>query len=195
MTKTGIIILAAGSSSRLGRPKQLLLYHDKPLIQYIVAEAIKAKLYPVIVVTGANTEQISAVLDKEAIELVYNEHWQEGMGSGIVVGISKLLSLNREMEAVIISVCDQPFLSAALFQELVEKKSNTGKGIIACNYADTTGTPVLFERPYFETLLRLKGEEGAKRILKLYEHDVATVPFPQGNIDIDTEEDYKNLLV
>lgn len=194
MNQTGIIILAAGNSSRLGRPKQLLHYHGRSFVQHVTIEALKANLYPVFVITGSNAENVSVDLQHQEAEIVYNAHWQEGMASGIVAGIEYILSLHKDVEEVIISVCDQPFLSAALFKQLVEKRAASGKGILACTYGGTTGTPVLFARNYFERLLQLRGEEGAKKLLKLYEEDVATVPFPEGNIDIDSEEDYTNLL-
>ncbi len=116
------------------------------------------------------------------------------MASGIVAGISKLLILNYRAEDVIIAVCDQPFVSAKLFQQLSKKKAETGKSIVACAYEDTIGTPVLFGSSFFEALLQLSGQEGAKKLLKFYEADVATIPFPQGSTDIDTTEDYENLL-
>ncbi len=117
------------------------------------------------------------------------------MASGIVKGLLKMLSLTSKVpNGLIISVCDQPFVSAKLFHQLREMKYKTGKGIIACGYADTTGTPVLFANKYFESLLQLKGKEGAKKLLKIYEADVAIISFPEGTIDIDTEEDYKKLI-
>lgn len=194
MYQTGIIILAAGNSSRLGRAKQLLHYQGRSFIQHVTLEAIKADLYPVIVITGANAENVSVDLQHQPVKTVYNAHWQEGMASGIVEGIKNVLSLHEAVEEVIISVCDQPFLSADLFKRLVEKRAVSGKGIVACMYAGTTGTPVLFTRNYFDSLLQLKGEEGAKKLLKLYKEDMATVPFPEGNIDIDSEGDYADLL-
>jgi molybdenum cofactor cytidylyltransferase len=193
MNKTGIVILAAGSSSRLGKPKQLLSYENKSFIQNIASEAIKADLYPIVIVTGANAEQVSLALNKKDEEIVYNEHWQQGMASSIVAGISKMLLLDDNVEAALIAVCDQPFVTAELLQALINKKAETGKGIVACTYADTAGTPVLFDRKYFIDLQQLKGEEGAKKLLKLYEADLVTVSFPQGSIDIDTEADYKAL--
>ncbi len=194
MNETGIIILAAGSSSRLGRPKQLLAFQNKSLIELIVDEAIKAKLHPVVVITGANAEAISLPLKNKAVEVVYNQIWEEGMASGIVAGFLKILSINDQLQNVIISVCDQPFVSAHLFQELMQKKKETGKGIIGCAYAGTIGTPVLFNKIYFRQLQNLKGTEGAKKLLKMYKDDVATISFKQGVIDIDTEDDYQNLL-
>jgi len=162
MNKTGIVILAAGSSSRLGKPKQLLSYENKSFIQNIASEAIKADLYPIVIVTGANAEQVSLALNKKDEEIVYNEHWQQGMASSIVAGISKMLLLDDNVKAALIAVCDQPFVTAELLQALINKKAETGKGIVACTYADTAGTPVLFDRKYFIDLQQLKGEEGAK---------------------------------
>lgn len=195
MNNTGIIILAAGSSSRLGRPKQLLSYRDKPLIKRVTGEAHYAGLQPVIVITGANREQVSVSLQNEEVLLVYNERWAEGMGTGISAGAGQLIALNTNAEWVIIAVCDQPFVSASLFKAMMEKKRETGKGIIACAYAGTIGTPVLFDRCHFDALQQLSGDEGAKSLLKKYNEDIATVPFAQGSTDIDTEEDYKNLLL
>jgi molybdenum cofactor cytidylyltransferase len=185
--------VAAGSSSRLGKPKQLLSYQNKSLIEHITGEAVKANLHPIVIVTGANAEQVSLALNKKDEEIVYNEHWQQGMASSIVAGISKMLLLDDNVEAALIAVCDQPFVTAELLQALINKKAETGKGIVACTYADTAGTPVLFDRKYFIDLQQLKGEEGAKKLLKLYEADLVTVSFPQGSIDIDTEADYKAL--
>jgi len=194
MNKTGIIVLAAGSSSRFGRPKQILPFQNKTLIQNLTQECVKAGLFPIVIITGAHAAQVSEAVNNYEAEILYNKDWVEGMASGIVAGITKMLDQVVIPEDVIISVCDQPFLSAELFLQLKNKRSETGKGIVACTYADTMGTPVLFKNTFFKELLELKGEEGAKKLLKLHKADVATVSFPKGSIDIDTEEDYQNLL-
>jgi len=98
------------------------------------------------------------------------------------------------MSGVIIAVSDQPFVTATLFSDLIKIVENTSKGIAASSYDNTLGTPVLFQKQYFEHLLNLKGSEGAKKLLKLFKEDVAKVPFPLGRIDIDTKEDYANLI-
>jgi molybdenum cofactor cytidylyltransferase len=193
MGETAVIILAAGSSSRLGVPKQTLWYDGKSLIRRIADEAHSAKLCPVIVVTGAYSQEVSDELTDCGVHLVYNEYWQSGMGSGISTGISELQTMCSDVGNVIIAVCDQPYVSAQLFRQLIEKAAESGKSIVACAYADTLGTPVLFGQKYFETLLQLNGHEGAKKLLKLHHADVAAIPFPQGNIDIDTAGDYKAL--
>ncbi len=194
MDQTGIIILAAGSSSRLGQPKQLLQYGRQTLLSHLVQQAVKAGLHPVIIVLGANADQVSLTLKQEEVMIVHNDLWQEGMASGIVAGIKKLLSFNATIKRSFISVCDQPLITADLFMKMIAKKQVSRKGIVACSYADTIGTPVLFDQKYFEALQQLKGTEGAKRLIKLNEKDVVAVSFPQGNIDIDAMEDYTSLL-
>ena len=194
MNNTGIIILAAGNSSRLGKSKQLLFYKEKTLLQHIIDEAINAFLQPVVVVTGANSEPISEAINHQPIHVVNNKHWQEGMASSIVAGLCAISSIHKKKEDVMIAVCDQPFVSSTLFTSLCNKRKESNKGIVACTYANTTGTPVLFAPAYFEELLQLSGEGGAKKIIARYPHDVETVLFPKGNIDIDTEDDYFTLL-
>lgn len=156
-------------------------------------EALLAVLGPVVVVTGAYAPEVSAELAGLDVQLAYNESWEEGMGLGIVAGLSALKDLAPGLNQVIVSVCDQPYISAELFGQMIERQKETGSGIVACAYADTLGTPVLFGQQYFEDLLRLNGHEGAKVLLRLYHSDVTDIPFPKGHIDIDTEEDYQEL--
>jgi len=117
-----------------------------------------------------------------------------GMASGIVIGLKKAITLKNELEKVIIVVCDQPFISSSLLQQLYQKQNESAKHIVASAYADTIGTPALFTQKYFDVLMNLKGDEGAKKLLKRYSDDLASVDFADGYIDIDTKEDYENLL-
>ena len=193
MSRTGVIILAAGNSSRLGRPKQLLPYRGKTLLTHTTTEALNAGLHPVVVVTGAFQEEVSDSLRGQSVDIIFNAAWEEGMASGIVTGLSEILSAHPDVVAVIIAVCDQPFISSALLSQLVSTHDVSGKGIIASAYANSVGTPVLFGRSYFEQLLALCGSEGAKKLLKQYPDDLATIAFPGGDIDIDTVEDAQKL--
>jgi molybdenum cofactor cytidylyltransferase len=194
MIKTGIIILAAGNSSRLGRPKQLLPYRGKTLLTHATTEALSAGLHPVVVVSGAFHDEVRDSLRGHALDIIFNPAWEKGMASGIVAGLSNLLSLQPDVESVIITVCDQPFISSALLLQLVCTHNVSGKGIIACAYANSVGTPVLFSSPYFEQLLALSGSEGAKKLLRQHPDDLITVDFPDGDIDIDTAKDVERLL-
>ena len=190
---TGIIILAAGNSSRLGQPKQLLPYKDETLLQHIIAEAAVIKDTVLIVVTGANHELIEKNIDSK-VKTAFNHDWELGMSSSINKGLSELLQSNPEIEKCIVAVCDQPFVSHSVFENLITEYDVTRKGIVASSYAETFGTPVLFDKKYFDDLLDLKGQEGAKKVITRFLDDTASIPFEKGNIDIDTEEDYNKLI-
>jgi molybdenum cofactor cytidylyltransferase len=192
--KTGIIILAAGNSSRMGKPKQLLNYKGKTLLQTVIDEALKTDCKPIVVVLGANAEEIAARHQNDQIQFVINESWGNGMASSIAAGLSSVIDNNIEIENIIITVSDQVFIKMSNFNHLIEKHNETGKNMIASSYAGTMGTPVFFEKRYFDALLSLKGTEGAKKLLKQYPQDVETVVFEGGEIDIDTETDYNNLI-
>jgi molybdenum cofactor cytidylyltransferase len=194
MNNTGIIILAAGSSSRFGRVKQLLHFNNKTLLQHVIDEAIDSGAEPIIVVTGANADEIEKNIPQDNIEIIRNDNWQQGMASGIVEGLKKAITLNNDIKKIIITVCDQPFVSSAIFKQLYEKQERSVQHIVACAYANTIGTPALFAQNYFDALMSLQGEEGAKKILKANREDVATIDFPQGAVDIDTSKDYDDLL-
>ena len=192
MSKTGIIILAAGNSSRMGEPKQLMKFKSKTFLQHIVEEAKEANLNPVICVTGYQSDQISKGIIGMNVTIVYNEQWSEGMGTGISAGIKQLLL--SDVDSVILAVSDQPYVSSDLFAKMLTLKDQSGKRIVASSYAGTLGTPVLFDKEYFNQLKSLDGNQGAKNIVKLNMPDVCPVEFEKGRIDIDTKEDYENLI-
>ena len=194
MNNTGIIILAAGSSSRFGNTKQLAYFKGKTLLKHTTEEAAEAGAQPVLVVTGANADEISNEIKNEKVEIVFNKDWEQGMASGIVMGLRTAIILNKDVEKVIITVCDQPFVSSSLFQQLFQRQNESGKHIVASAYANTIGTPALFTIKYFDALMGLTGDHGAKGMLKKYSDDLVTVDFPDGYIDIDTQQDYENLL-
>lgn len=127
-------------------------------------------------------------------ETVINDEWESGMSSSIKAGLNKALANFNKIKNCIIAVCDQPFISSLLFQELIDEKRRTGKNIIACSYAGTLGTPCLFDMKYFRELLQLQGDRGAKNLLQKYPHDVASIDFENGKFDVDTKRDYEELL-
>lgn len=190
---TGLIILAAGASTRLGSPKQQLIYNGKTLLQHAIDVALDSSCSPVIVVLGAHSMVISPEIPSERVAVIQNPDWEEGMASSIRAGITALQQKAPEATEVIFMVCDQPYVDTAHLNNLVRQRLDTGKGIIASYYNDTMGVPVLFDRSFFPALLSLKGEEGAKKLLYRYEQEVAAVPFPQGSVDIDTLADYQSL--
>lgn len=194
MKTCGIIILAAGNSSRLGQPKQLLSFHEKSLLKHVVEEASAVADTLTIVVTGAERERLERELEGVEVLLCHNPEWEQGMSGSIHVGVNKLKEIAPEVGCCIIAVCDQPYITSGVFRGLLEKFKETSCGIIASAYADTAGTPVLFSRAHFDDLLQLKGHEGAKKLLDTYSEQVLLYPFERGEIDIDTPNDYERLL-
>jgi molybdenum cofactor cytidylyltransferase len=186
----GIILLAAGGSSRLGRPKQLLPYGEKSLVQHVLDTALAASPKHVVLVTGAIRILVQF---SGSVQVVNNAEWKEGIASSIRSGLKAVLKIEPGIDAVIFVVCDQPYISATLLQELMDAHAATGKEIVASSYADTVGIPALFGKSFFDALMQLKGDEGAKRIIMQNPGSVAVVDFPRGNIDIDTAGDYAAL--
>ena len=185
----GIIILAAGNSSRLGQPKQLLRFNEKSLIRYTADEAVKVAGKQVIVVTGAHKNLVEEELCDCPAHTIHNTYWQEGMSSSIYIGLITLISIFPNIHAVTICVSDQPFIAAAIFQQMINEQQQTNKGVVAAAYGGTTGVPVLFTDRYFIELLNLKGSEGAKILLNKFPDDFTTIDFEKGHIDLDTPED------
>ncbi|MCL1465610.1 nucleotidyltransferase family protein [Argonema galeatum] len=188
-----ILILAAGSSTRMGIPKQLLPYREHTLLSYTVEVAVASVCHPIIVVLGAYAEQIQPEISQYPIQIVENYRWNEGMSSSIQVGIQALDTVAEKPEAVVITLCDQPFISTQLVNQLVETYFTTGKPIIASKYAGNLGVPALFSSSFFPNLMNLNGAEGAKKVIKNYKHQVFSIPFSEGTVDIDTPAEYKQL--
>lgn len=193
MNNTGIIILAAGNASRYGGVKQLLHFNKKTLLQHVIDEAVESGALPIVVVTGANADEIAESISENTVEVVVNENWKDGMASSILAGVKKAITINNDIENIIIAVSDQPFVTKQIFQQLYQKQLEGTRHIIASAYADTIGVPALFKQKYFDALMSLQGEEGAKKII-IANDDVTTIDFPQGVIDIDTKKDYEDLL-
>ncbi len=192
--KAGIVLLAAGQSSRMGQPKQLLPYRDTTLLSHAATVAISTGLHPVIIVVGANAGLIKSELSGKDLVIVENALWTEGMGSSLHMGLQTLQQLSPESDGVLFMVCDQPFVSLQLIKQLVDKQNETGLPIAACSYKNKLGTPALFHQSMFKELLKIKGDTGARKLLELYREKVTIVPFEKGEIDIDTKEDYQLFL-
>jgi molybdenum cofactor cytidylyltransferase len=191
--RVAAVVLAAGGSTRFGKPKQLALFQGETFIRRIVAAAIKANCAPVVVVTGEDSVQVDLELSGLVVSIAANPHWQSGLGSSIGVGVRHAMNLAPDLDAALLLMCDQPFVNAAVLKQLMQLRLTTSKSIIASAYAETIGIPALFDRSCFPDLLRLKGDSGAKGIILTRPQDVASFDFPAGEIDIDTAADYEKL--
>ena len=189
--KLSILILAAGNSSRLGSPKQLIEFEGKSLIERITETALSIS-EEVLIVLGGNSEQISPKLERfeHTISTIINPDWQQGMGTSIRLGVEKLA---HKSDSILILLSDQPFISKVLLQNMVQTYANFQNPIVACVYNNTLGVPILFNKSVFLELLKLSGDKGAKSFLHLYDNKISMIDFPEGIIDIDTTKDVEKL--
>lgn len=190
MKDFGIVILAAGASTRMGQSKQLLPVKGEPLLLRSINAAIHSGTQKIVVVLGANEKAHRDLIADQTVEIVFNDRWETGMGSSIKAGLLALLELDSSLEGIVVLVCDQPLLTADHIRQLIAKHAETSKPIVASGYADTSGVPVFFHKAYFGQLMELKDGQGAKKVIQENSGDVTLQPFPQGEIDLDTPEDY-----
>jgi len=190
MSNIGAVILAAGGSSRLGQPKQLLRFRGETLIARTVRAAAEARCTPIVVVTGDAGDAIRNEVCAMPAVVIENPNWRQGLGTSIRAGVQYLAN---STEAVLLLTCDQPLVDAVVIAELIRTREEAGKPIIASSYANTLGVPALFDRSCFPALLSLPDDSGAKYLIAARPDDVASVLFEDGVIDIDTPEDLANL--
>jgi molybdenum cofactor cytidylyltransferase len=204
MRNVAAVILAAGGSSRLGQPKQLLTFRGETLVRRAVRAAAEAGCEPILVIVGESWDPIKqdlAIRDsrialssgQEALACpipVENRQWKRGIGTSIRRGLEQL---PKDVEAAVLLTCDQPFLDAEIVRQLIAAQEQTGKPIVASSYANTLGVPALFDRSCFDALLALPDATGAKAFILSRRGEVASIPFPRGEIDIDTPEDLERL--
>jgi molybdenum cofactor cytidylyltransferase len=132
-------------------------------------------------------------VDQQKVHLAINTEWPEGMASSIRLGLNTLLQVASSSDGVILMVCDQPYVTPSLLNDLIKAHMDTSKPIVTCSYGNTYGPPTLFHKSLFTELLQLKGDTGARKIVQQHANDVGVISFPQGIIDIDTQSDYEKL--
>ncbi len=194
-THIGIILLAAGNSSRMGRNKLKYVHQGKTILENVVNEALDSMVQKTLVVLGAYEEENRQLISSRNVESVFNKNWQDGIGNSIKFGLKEIIKKEAELNAVIISVCDQPYLTKEVFDGLINTYKITGKKIIASVYNNSYGVPVLYDKILFNELLNIPDEHGAKRyiIKKAKKEMLGSVSFPKGEIDIDTIEDLQKI--
>jgi molybdenum cofactor cytidylyltransferase len=194
------ILLGAGGSTRFGRPKQLLDWKGQPFIRAVAKTALEAGLASVIVVTGANAEQVELSVKELNVTVVTNEEWKSGQGSSIKAGIKSLspslLPESGEWNAgaAIFLLADQPQVTPSIIRALVEKHAEGLYPIVAPMVLDRRANPVLFDRVTFSDLLLLEGDVGGRAIF--HKHRVEYLPWHDDRLllDVDTPEMYQRLI-
>lgn len=196
--RVGVVLLAAGGSSRLGRPKQLLLHEGKTLVRRAAEAAVAAKSGPVVVVLGALAEAVIAELAGLPVRSVQNSDWGAGMGSSLRVGLRALdteesAGADPAVDAVLVMLCDQLRVNARHLRALVEAFTQTRAFIVASGYEGTRGVPALFSRALFPELEALAPDQGARGVIARDPSRVVEVALAGGGDDIDTAEDLTRL--
>jgi len=187
MRSIGGIILAAGGSTRLGQPKQLLEFHGETLVHASVRAAQEGGCDRVCVVTGHAREAVEkAVADLRPL-LVHNENWQRGMGSSVRVGVSAV----QAASAFVLLACDQPAVDAEVIRSLIELHHRTGRAIVASHYSGTLGIPALFHASVFNELQTLPDDRGAKAVIERNIAEVTRLEFAAGALDVDSPHDLR----
>ncbi len=197
VSENAIVILAAGNSSRLGESKQLLCSADGlNLMNKTIKHAFESRFGKVFIVLGSNFEKHKkAVYTNEPIYIVENKNWQNGMGSSLKSGLNAVLNLMPNVQSIIISVCDQIYLTPKEFNTLNNQYKLSGAPIVASKYdKDGFGVPVLFDKSQIEGLMALDDNHGALNYIKQHITHTAFINFDKGNIDIDTPQDVANYL-
>jgi molybdenum cofactor cytidylyltransferase len=185
------IILAAGASSRLGSPKQLVPWQNLTLLEHALHNAQSLLPGRVSVVLGAHADSIQASIDLSEVTIVNNPDWQAGMASSICAGIQ---ALPASAEATLILLCDQPLVTRAHLQQLLNVWASKPNQIVASAYHQARGVPALFPASYFGHLLKLTGDHGAKALLQQFSAQVTAVALPEAELDIDCAADVARLI-
>ncbi len=187
------LILAAGSSSRLGQPKQLIIWRDKPLIVHAIDHAVAACGRGVTVVTGAEADAVEAAISDAGCHasIVHNAGWEQGMGASLRHGMHKITT--SDARAVLIMLCDQPLVGRKDIESLVNVWCHHPDQAVATQYNNGNGVPAIFPRRMFPKLLELDGDEGARGLLANLP-GASLVRVKNVALDIDTPEDLRRLL-
>ncbi|MCQ0110016.1 nucleotidyltransferase family protein [Zhouia amylolytica] len=195
MTDVAILILAAGSSSRMGEPKQLLSLGKQNLINTVIENALKSSAKKVFCVLGAYAKEIENTGLPNGVKILYNSEWQNGLGTSIAVGVEQISSLEEEFSGLLLILGDQPKVDFKYINKLIALFKEDPSKIIASKYKSGNGVPVLFPLKYFGCLTQLSGDKGAKHFLKEINSDHIEVIDEIGLLDdLDTPEDYQKFL-
>lgn len=186
--ESAVVILAAGGSRRLRQPKQLVEIAGKSLVRRAAETALSAGSGSVHVVLGAEVVRIRAALEGLPVELVVNEAWKEGLASSIRAAIDAIEHRERPVETLILMLCDQPGVSSDVLRRLLDAYRATRTPVVASRYPEGPGVPALFHAELFPALKALRGDVGARPLIRYLNRDIVTIPFALPD-DIDTPAD------
>jgi len=195
------ILLAAGLSTRMGQPKQLLPFGESTIVETVVDNMLDSKFSEIIVVVGHCAEQIQDLLKERPVKIVFNPDYREGMLTSAQAGIHSLNFANgknkSDRDAFSLMLVDQPFITSELIDKVIDAYAQTDKGIVLPSYDYKRGHPVIFHHRYADEISALGAESGGVRSLfKSHSEDIHYVPVDTDDVlrDIDYREDYERVL-
>lgn len=190
---TAAVVLAAGGSKRLGRPKQLEPWGDSNLLGHVVARTYEFPVDEVWVVLGHDADRILEDSDLGEAYVIENLEWEEGIASSLRVGLDALTRLSRCDQALVV-IGDQPEVSTAIVEELLASHRKAGRPVTVPKYRYSWGNPVVVDRSLWARVMSLEGDEGAQRLWQAHPEWVNEVWFSDTNPrDVDTEADVTDL--
>ena len=187
--KIATLILAAGESKRMNGVKQLLPWKDSTLLGHAINQSLESITDEVYVVLGANRNDILNAVDTSAVNLVINDDWSLGMGTSIAAVLRFFRANQLDFDGILIRLIDQPLLDVKHYNLLINNYIDSKK-IITSSYESGYGVPVVFDKNYFDELLVLKSDKGAKGIIKKHKKALIVVDSEGGTIDLDDEQTY-----
>jgi molybdenum cofactor cytidylyltransferase len=190
---TAGLVLAAGSSRRMGSPKQLLLIDDRPLLELVVDHANRSSLDQVVVVLGAAADQIRSRVDLGRADVLVNTGHASGMASSLRAGLT---SLGDDVDRVVVILGDQPDIDAALLNRLLELQETSGLPAAALSFNGLLHPPVVLKRELWGDLIALEGDVGCRAVIRARPELVARLPVETDlthPVDVDTPADYDRL--
>jgi len=187
-----VVVLAAGNSRRMGAQKQALDLAGKPLLRRAAETALAAGCGHVVVVLGADAENLRPLIQDLDLKIAVNQQWSKGIGTSIQTGLQALSDLT--VDGIVLVLADQPFVDSRHYRDLIAQHRLTGKAIVASRYSDTAGVPAFFSKEVFPALLALPPDKGCKEIILGRSEQSTYILYPDASIDIDTPEDYSHAL-
>ena len=188
-----ILIMAAGTSSRMKAIKQLLPWGDSTFLGNAINNAKKSKATKVLTVLGAYDQEIKKVTDFLGTESILNPNWKMGLGNSIAYGTKHLLEQDADYDGILVMLADQPLLDIQYFNGLIDNFSNSKHSIVATKYNNRVGVPAIFGKVHFKALLELNSDYGAREIIKTHLNDVMGISADGKELDIDTLEEYERV--
>jgi len=185
-------LLAAGESSRLGQPKQLLSFRGEPLVRHVARQALDSRLASLTVVVGHHAADVTDALAGLPVTIVENPAYAQGQSTSLRAG---LLNVSRESSAALILLVDQPFVDTALIDQLIALFEESGALIVAPQHAGQRGNPVIFDNSLLPELLTVVGDTGAREVIKRHRERLHTLELSDARAfqDVDTWDDYRRL--